>query len=241
MSARPIEAVVFDYGGVISSPLFRGIDEFEAERGYPRGSVLELVFGDASYVGVEGRDHLTDDVVDPHHHHVDHDWHRLEVGALSVREWFEGVQRRAPEVLGTEIDMDAYIHFMATMPVGVHWCVVHAARDLREQGLVLGLLTNNVAEWGENWRSTFPVDELFDTVVDSSAVRLRKPDRRIYLLTCERLGVDPEATVFVDDNVANCASARTLGMEAVLFGEDPFSAVAELHDILDRRGVAPRR
>ena len=241
MSARPIEAVVFDYGGVISSPLFRGIDEFEAERGYPRGSVLELVFGDASYVGVEGRAHLTDDVVDPYHHHVDHDWHRLEVGALSVPEWFEGVQRRAPEVLGSEIDMDAYIHFMATMPVGVHWCVVHAARDLRDQGVILGLLTNNVAEWGENWRSTFPVDELFDAVVDSSAVRLRKPDRRIYLLTCERLGVDPEATVFVDDNVANCASARTLGMEAVLFGEDPFAAVGELHGILERRGVAPRR
>ena len=105
----------------------------------------------------------------------------------------------------------------------------------------LGLLTNNVAEWGENWRSTFPVDELFEVVVDSSAVRLRKPDRRIYLLTCERLGVDPDAVVFVDDNVANCASARSLGMDAVLFGEDPFAAVAELHDILERRGVVTTR
>ena len=65
MTTRPVEAVVFDYGGVISSPLFRGIGEFEAERGYPQGSVLELVFGEASYVGVEGRAFLDEVEVDP--------------------------------------------------------------------------------------------------------------------------------------------------------------------------------
>ena len=53
--ARVIEAVIFDYGGVFSSPLFRGIGKFEADMGYPPGAVLELLFGDKAYVGVEGR------------------------------------------------------------------------------------------------------------------------------------------------------------------------------------------
>ena len=52
---RPIEAVVFDYGGVISSPLFRGVGRFEVDMGYPPGSVLELLFGERAYIGVEGR------------------------------------------------------------------------------------------------------------------------------------------------------------------------------------------
>ena len=69
---------------------------------------------------------------------------------------------------------------------------------------------------------------------------MRKPDRRIYLLTCERIGVAPEASVFVDDNADNIGAAAALGMETVHFGEDPFVAVAELDAILERRGTQPR-
>ena len=92
---------------------------------------------------------------------------------------------------------------------------MHKARELKAAGTPIALLTNNVAEWGDNWRSTIPVEELFEIVVDSSAVRLRKPDPAIYLLTCERIGVAPEAAVFLDDNHDNIAAARALGMETV--------------------------
>jgi len=154
-----IEAVIFDYGGVFSTPLFRGIGDFEARMGYPSGSVLELLFGDKTYVGVEGRAHRDDRQMPPLP--VTHDWHRLEVGDLTLKEWFEGVQTRAPDVLGTEIDMGAYLQFMADMPIGVHWPIVHKARELKAGGTPIALLTNNVAEWGDNWRSTIPVEELF--------------------------------------------------------------------------------
>jgi putative hydrolase of the HAD superfamily len=230
-----IEAVIFDYGGVFSTPLFRGIGDFEARMGYPSGSVLELLFGDKTYVGVEGRAHRDDRQMPALP--VTHDWHRLEVGDLSLEEWFAGVQARAPEVLGTEIDMGAYLQFMAEMPIGVNWPIVHKARALKAGGMRIALLTNNVAEWGDNWRSTIPVDELFEIVVDSSAVRLRKPDPAIYVLTCERIGVAPEAAVFLDDNHDNIAAARSLGMETVTVDEDPFVAVAELEEILARRGT----
>jgi putative hydrolase of the HAD superfamily len=230
------EAVIFDYGGVFSTPLFRGIGDFEARMGYPPGSVLELLFGDKAYVGVEGAAHRVERQVPilP----VSHDWHRLEVGELTLDEWFAGVQARAPEVLGTDIDMGAYLQFMAEMPIGVNWPIVHKARALKSAGMPIALLTNNVAEWGDNWRSTIPVDELFEIVVDSSAVRLRKPDPAIYVLTCERIGVAPEAAVFLDDNHDNIAAARSLGMETVTVDEDPWDAVAELDAILTRRGTA---
>jgi putative hydrolase of the HAD superfamily len=242
---RPIEAVVFDYGGVISSPLFRGIGRFEADMGYPAGSVLELLFGETTYIGVEGRAVLRDrprvtlDSVPEAARAVTHDWHRLEIGELSLEQYFAGVTERAPAVLGKPIDFDAYRRFTADMPIGVHWPVVHRVRELRNDGLKVALLTNNVKEWGDHWRATFPIDELFEVVVDSSEVGMRKPDTRIYELTCERLGVAPQASTFVDDNTENVAAARGLGMEVVLFGDDPWVAIAELDAILHRRGTQP--
>src|SRR3954447_18312012 len=88
-----VQAVIFDYGGVFSSPLFPGIGDFEARMGYPAGSVLELLFGDKAYVGVEGAIFTAEREVPTES--VTHDWHRLEVGELTLAEWFAGVQARA--------------------------------------------------------------------------------------------------------------------------------------------------
>jgi putative hydrolase of the HAD superfamily len=66
---------------------------------------------------------------------------------------------------------------------------------------------------------------------------MRKPDPRIYLLTCERLGVTPSASVFVDDNRDNVEAARAVGIEAIHFGDEPLGALSELDAILERRGT----
>jgi putative hydrolase of the HAD superfamily len=235
-----IEAIIFDYGGVISSPLFRGIGDFEAASGYPPGSLLRLLFGEVHYVGVEGRavaDTLTDaplsDVApDPLE---DHDWHRLERGEIDFATYFGGLQARAPEILGVDLDIDAYGRFMGSTAIGVHWPVVHRIRELKGEGFQLALLTNNIAEFGDHWKATFPLDELFEIVVDSSSVGMRKPDPAIYRLTLEQLRVAPNASVFIDDNADNIRAARDLGMETVHFGEDPWGALAELDEILSRR------
>jgi putative hydrolase of the HAD superfamily len=233
---EPVEAVIWDYGGVISSPLFRGIGRFEADMGYPQGSVLELIFGEGSYVGAEGGGDPCDGAAEAASA-VTHDWHRLEVGEIGLDEYFNGVIERAPKVLGREIDLDAYRQFTRDMPLGIHWPVVHRIGRLREEGLKVALLTNNVKEFGSAWRSTFPVDELFEVVVDSSAVGMRKPDPRIYLLTCARLDVPPTASVFVDDNRDNVEAARAVGIEAIHFGDEPLPAITELDAILERRGT----
>jgi epoxide hydrolase-like predicted phosphatase len=242
-----IEAVIFDYGGVISSPLFRGIGDFEANEGYPKGSLLQLLFGDTQYIGVHGRavaEELAaeDAGADPDSVESEGEaadapaWHRLERGEIDMAAYYETIMKRAPEVLGRAIDFDAYGRFMRSSAPGVHWEVVHAIRDLRGR-VKLGLLTNNVKEFGEHWRATFPIDELFEVVVDSSHVGMRKPEPEIYRLTCEQLATEPTAAVFVDDNADNCAAARALGMETVHFGGHPGTALGELDAILERRGV----
>ena len=93
-------------------------------------------------------------------------------------------------------------------------------RELRGRGLRAALLTNNVREWEPLWRAKLPeIDELFEVVVDSAFVGLRKPDPEIYdahARAARRRG-RPSDCVFVDDIDVNCEAARALGMAAVRF------------------------
>jgi len=256
-----ITTVIFDYGGVISSPLFRGIADFEAAEGFPKGSLIALLFGEVHYVGVEGRAVASElarsgaggraltaeapneidaapDVPESEGEATElPGWYRLERGEIDFAQYLETMIAQAPAVLGKPLDLEAYARFMSLSAPGVHWMVVHHIRTLRDRGLRLGLLTNNVKEFGDHWRSSFPVEELFDVVVDSSHVGMRKPEREIYELTCERLDIAPYEAVFVDDNADNIAAAAALGMATVHFGEDPWAALAELDDILLRNGT----
>ena len=77
------------------------------------------------------------------------------------------------------------------------------------------MLTNNVREWEPLWRTKLPVDEIFETVVDSGFVGMRKPDPRIYALVLERLALPAAACAFVDDLEHNVEAARALGFAAV--------------------------
>ena len=236
-----ISTVIFDFGGVISSPLFIGIGAFEESEGYPRGSLLRLMFGETHYIGVEGRAVAEAVAADPDAAESEGevedepDWHLLEKGQLDMKTYFERVVEKAPAVLGRELDMDAYGRFWRTTAPGVHWMIVHKMRELKAHGLRIGLLTNNVKEFGDNWRAMFPIDELCEDVVDSSHVGMRKPDRAIYELTCDRLGVKPGEAIFVDDNVDNIEAAREFGLHAVHFVE-PWDAIAEIDALL---GDAP--
>jgi putative hydrolase of the HAD superfamily len=117
----------------------------------------------------------------------------------------------------------------------VDW--LRRARD--EHGLRLALLTNNVREWEPRWRAMLPVDELFEVVVDSSRVGLRKPDPRIYELTLERLGLPAQACLFVDDVEHNIDAARTVGLRAVWF-RDTEQAIAELEAQLSQPSRSQR-
>lgn len=236
-TVKPVEAVIFDYGGVFSSPLFAGLEAFEATMGYPDGSLGTLLFGEGSYIRGGGGDPC-DGAVSPDAEL--HDFHLLERGEMTLDDYVAGLVARAPEILGEPLNFDAYQRFMIESEFSVHWPVVHRARGLRDDGLALGMLTNNVAEFSDTWRASLPVDELFPVVVDSSRVGMRKPEPGIYVLTCEQVGVDPDATVFIDDNADNCAAADALGIEAIRF-EQPTQMIDDLDALLARRGISPSR
>ncbi len=216
---RAIEAVIFDYGGVLSTTPFAGIAEFERKMGYPDKSLAQLLFGKGA--SPQGP---TDAI-------PDHDWHLLETGRLTLDEFHERLVARSEAALGRPLELGVYARFLRDLGVGVHWMMVHRVRELRADGYRTAILTNNVREWGRYWKGSIPL-ELFDVVVDSCDVGLRKPDPAIYRLTCERLGVAPEAAVFLDDTRRHVESARQVGLQAILV-RDPWDAIAELDAILE--------
>ncbi len=209
-----ISTVIFDFGGVISSPLFVGIGAFEEAEGYPKGSLLRLLFGDTSYIGVEGRAVADAIAADPdaaeEHGEIEDepDWHLLEKGQLDIATYFERMVEKAPRIIGSRstwrrTDASGSRPRRACTGRSCTRCAICKRRGLR-----IGLLTNNVKEFGDNWRAMFPIDELCDEVVDSSHVGMRKPDREIYELTCARMNIEPGEAVFLDDNADNVAAAR---------------------------------
>jgi epoxide hydrolase-like predicted phosphatase len=201
-----IEAVLFDFGGVlVSSP-------FDAMAAAGPGA-LELFVGDYAVDG-------------------DHPWHRLERGEISLAVYWEDLQQRAAAA-GVEIDAAKLAGFYGRLEV--HDEVVERVRTLRAEGLRTALVTNNVREAGETWRSRVPLDELFDAVVDSCELGMRKPNPRIYLHALELLGgVEPSAAVMLDDAPGNVAGAEAAGLIGILVGPDPAVALAELDALLAR-------
>jgi epoxide hydrolase-like predicted phosphatase len=213
-----IEAVIFDYGGVLSTTPFAGIAEFERKMGYPERSLSQLLFGKGA--SPQGP---TEDI-------PDHDWHLLETGRMSLDEFHERLVGRSEAALGRPLDLGIYAQFLRELGVGVHWMMVRRVRELRAEGYATAILTNNVREWGRYWKESIPLD-LFDLVVDSCDVGLRKPDPAIFRLTCERLAVVPQAAVFLDDTRRHVETARSIGLHAILV-RDPWAALAELDAIL---------
>jgi putative hydrolase of the HAD superfamily len=202
---RTITTVLFDFAGVLTSSPWATI----ASAG---GGNLELLIGD---YGEDG----------------DHPWHRVERGELAITDWALEVTAMGQE-LGIEVDFTPLQALLGDLTV--HEQIVRRIRELRDEGYRLGLITNNVREGSATWRAKVPVDELFDVVVDSCEVGMRKPNPAIYHHALELLGgVPPSQAVFLDDAPTNVEGARVAGLSAILV-DDPDRALAELDALLGR-------
>jgi putative hydrolase of the HAD superfamily len=206
-----IEAVVSDFGGVLTTPLFDGFAGWQEEHGVP----VEAL-GRAMARAAAGRG--------------EHPLHPLERGELSWEGFLELLDGALTAEVGRPVTMAGFAE--------AYWSrlehnepFIAYLRELRGRGVRLALLTNNVREWEPRWRPRWPIDELFETVVDSGFVGMRKPDPRIYELTLERLSLPPAACAFVDDLEVNCDAAAALGMHAVRF-RDTDEAIAALEALL---------
>src|SRR5690606_12719925 len=116
-----------------------------------------------------------------------------------------------------------------------HDDVVDHIRELRADGYRTALVTNNVREGAATWRAMLPVDELFDVVVDSSVVGMRKPDPAIHSHALYLLGgLAPEQSLYIEDVESNLAGARLAGLRTILVDDPPGPALVELDRLLGR-------
>ena len=107
-------------------------------------------------------------------------------------------------------------------------------KQLKADGVLTALVTNNAAEFRDHWRNAIPLDELFHHVIDSSEVGMRKPDPKIFELALERLGTRAESTVFLDDFQGNLDAAAQLGIRGILVEPDYAPALESVRRLLDR-------
>jgi epoxide hydrolase-like predicted phosphatase len=171
-------------------------------------------------------------LVGSYHEDGDHPWHKLERGEIGFGEWFQEVTALA-EAADVTLDLSPLAALRDEMVVYPH--VVERVLELRRDGYKTGLITNNVREGSNMWRSMLPVDDLFEVVIDSSEVGLRKPNPAIFELALEKLGVtDPAHAVFLDDLDSNVVGARNAGLHGILVGDPPDAALDELDALLVR-------
>lgn len=97
-----------------------------------------------------------------------------------------------------------------------------------------GLLTNSWVGARERESERYALEELCDAIVYSHEEGMEKPDARFYAIVCERLGVMPSETAFVDDRRVNIEAARALGMRGVLHRGDAAETIAEVEVLLRR-------
>jgi epoxide hydrolase-like predicted phosphatase len=206
-----IEAVLWDFGGVFTASPFHTGRRFAEARGVDFDVLFAAIFGD-------------------YHTDTDHPWHRVERGELGLAEGFALINEAAR---ANSIDVDLQ-GLMAAVTDDIDRTVVtDKVRALRASGIRMGIITNNIREYADRWRQMIPVDELFDDVIDSSAVGVRKPNPEIWRLALRRLGVTtPEAAVFLDDFAPYVEAAKALGLHGIVVDEDPRDALAALDAIV---------
>jgi putative hydrolase of the HAD superfamily len=192
-----IEAVISDFGGVMTSPLLDSFLAFQERSGV---SLEELGKAMAALAQRQGA----------------HPLFELETGRMTEERFLHALGEELTAQLGREVRLQGFgeQYFEHLHP---NEELIEYMRQLRGRGYKLAICTNNVREWDPLWRAKLPVDEIFDLVVDSAFVGTRKPEPRIYEITLERLGVEASAALFIDDVELNCDAARALGLTAVRY------------------------
>lgn len=191
-----IEAVIWDFGGVITSSPFEAFNVYEAEHGLPKDFIrsVNAVNGDTNA------------------------WARLERSEVTGEE-FDALFAAEARALGHEVPGR---HVLALLSGRIRPAVVEALKVCGENAK-LGCITNNApigkgAGMSSDEGKAAAVAEvlsLFDHVIESSKIGIRKPDPRIYALMCEALDVDPARCVYLDDLGINLKPARAMGMSTI--------------------------
>jgi len=207
-----ITTVISDFGGVLTTPLVQSFAAVQDDTGIP---FEELGHAMARINEREGR----------------HPLYELEKGRISEPDFLDKLCDALEPALGHRPEMRRFreVYFDALHP---NEPMIELMREAKAAGFRMAMLTNNVKEWEPLWRSMLPVDEIFELVVDSAFVGMRKPEPEIYELILERLGGVPATEcLFVDDADVNCEAASELGLTAVHYRHNE-QAISEIRAAL---------
>jgi putative hydrolase of the HAD superfamily len=213
VTERAFAAVIFDFGGVITSSPFEAFNRLEAERGLPQDFVRRV------------------NATNPD----DNAWARFERAEIGAAE-FDALFAAEARAQGHDL---AGADVLAVLAGTVRPAMVRALDQLKAAGYRLACITNNVptghgaglARSADRSDALEQIFARFEHVIESSKAGVRKPDPRIYLMMCEKLGLEPAACIYLDDLGVNCKPAAQLGMHAikVTSGEQ---ALADLSAVL---------
>lgn len=205
--ATTSRAVLFDLGGVVLTSPFDAFNEYERANGLPHDFIR----------GVNARDPDSNA------------WARLERAELDG-DGFDSAFGDESAIFGHRVRGAVVVALLAG---SIRDEMVEAIEDVRRRGLLTACLTNNVVNSSPQTGSEIAaVMSLFDDVVESSVIGVRKPEPRFYEIACERLDVEPEECIFLDDLGINLKPARAMGMTTIKVTSGP-QAVAELRAALD--------
>jgi len=209
-----IRSVMFDFGGVITASPFEWFDRYEREHGLPPGSIRRL------------------NATDPEANA----WARLERSEVTFDEFCDAFEAEAAAA-GLRVDAR---ELMSGLEGAVRPAMVEVVRDCSRR-FRTACLTNNFAAVELPARAeTADVLALFDVVLESRELGIRKPDPRFYELACQRLAVAPDEVVYLDDLGVNLKPARALGMTTIKV-VDPGQAIAELYAAIGDQPPPPAR
>lgn len=207
------KAVIFDFGGVITSSPFEAFNRLEAERGFPQDFVRRV------------------NTADPD----SNAWARFERAEITAAE-FDALFAAEAAALGHALPGR---DVLAVLAGAIRPAMVAALDTLKVHGYMLGCITNNVptghgagmARSGDRSDAYEAIFARFEHVIESSKAGLRKPDPRIYLMMCEALALSPADCVYLDDLGINCKPAAQLGMHAIKVASGE-QALADLSAVL---------
>ena len=206
LSARiMIEAVIWDFGGVLTSSPFEAFNRFEKERGLP----LDII----RRTNAEN--------------HFENAWAKFERAEVDLGQ-FDALFAAESKALGAEVRGRDVLPLLSG---DLRPEMVEALRRVKAQ-FKTGCITNNLPanQMGSSTGRSLYVAEvmvLFDHVIESAKIGLRKPDPAIYQMMTDKLGVDPKNCVYLDDLGVNLKPARDMGMTTIKV-VDPGKALAEL-------------
>jgi putative hydrolase of the HAD superfamily len=202
--AQPgVRAVLWDFGGVLTTSPFDAFAAYELDEGLPHGFIRGL---NATNPDTNA-------------------WAQLERGQLDVDAFAVRFEEEAAAA-GASLDARAVL---SRLRGDLRPEMVEALRRCHQR-LKTGLLTNNFVSVDDSL-GYGPVLEYFHVVIESSRAGYRKPDPHFYRTACDLLGIEPSEAVFLDDLGINLKPARQMGMQTIKVS-DSVAALAELEAIV---------